>query len=146
MKSAFHTKGTRQMYKNNNTKNTAIAVGNSQGAIATQQLSLFGSPLLTEQHKAPQDFESDKPFPLQISYIQDQDRTLPDRFCRLIHQESQIDLPGQFTYGEAKEILETTRYWDFSLDRDKIPKCAERLRSLLENICFRSDIGGNGNA
>lgn len=110
----------------------------STGLIPTQQqLQLFAS----------QPTESDDaPYPLQIGYIPDNQRITPDKFCKLIHYESGLNIPGQFTYDEAKEILLTSRYWDFSLDRDRIPKCVSRLRSLLENICSGANQGGEADA
>ena len=111
-----------------------------------QQLSLFVDPP-TEEVDLP-------PYPLQIGYIPGNQRITPLKFCKLVHYESGLNIPGQFTYDEAKEIPETTRYWDWELDRDRIPRCVDRLRSLLENICvslpcreaYRSISGGEANA
>ncbi|MGL6341892.1 MAG: hypothetical protein ACRC80_22455 [Waterburya sp.] len=76
------------------------------------------------------------PYPLQIVSISDDKRIKPDFTCSLIHCESGLKIPGQFTYQEAQEILETTRYWDFTLERDRIPRCRERLLKLLEKVCW----------
>ena len=119
-------------------KNTTIGEATARSAIATQQLPLFVE-LPTSEVDPP-------PYPLQIGYIPDNQRVTPDKFCKLVHLRSGLNIPGQFTYDEAKEILLTTRYWDFSLDRDRIPRCVERLRSLLENICSRDILGGGSNA
>jgi hypothetical protein len=118
-------------------KNTAIAQGRAK-LISTKQLPLFVDPPSLDVDLPP--------YPLQIKAIPDNQRVTPDKFCKLVHYESGLNIPGQFTYDEAKEILETTRYWDFSLDRDRIPRCVERLRSLLENICSRFLRGGEDNA
>ena len=85
------------------------------------------------------------PYPLQIKAIPVRERIIPDRYCKLVHLESGLSIPGQFTYPEASEILKITRYWDFSLDQNRIPRCVERLRSLLENVCARDSKGGETN-
>lgn len=111
----------------------------SIGLIPTlKQLSLFGSPP-TEEVDPPPDR-------LQPIAIPPQNRVNPNNLAQLVHYESGLNIPGQFTYDEAKEILVPSRYWDFSLLRDRIPRCVERLRSLLENICSRDTKGGSGNA
>ena len=65
------------------------------------------------------------------------ERVNRDRNCQLVHGDSGLKVPGQFTDDEAQEILETTRYWDFTLDKERVPRCRERLRLLLEQICAR---------
>ncbi len=117
---------------NNCTKNTAI--GKASPRSATKQLSLF-----TEEIDPPA-------YPLQPIAISYENRVNPNNYCKLVHLRSRLNIPGQFTYDEAKEILLTTRYWDFSLDRDRIPRCVERLLPLLENICARSKSGGEADA
>ena len=77
------------------------------------------------------------PYPLQIVAIPERERLKPDWFCGLIHYESNLKLGGQFTHKEAKEILETTRYWDFALDKNRTPKCADKLLALVEKTCDR---------
>ncbi|MEN9567115.1 MAG: hypothetical protein RLZZ69_2311 [Cyanobacteriota bacterium] len=121
----------------NCTKNTAI--GEVSARSATKQLSLFVDPPT---------FKSDlPPYPLQIKAISYDSRVKPNNYCKLVHYESGLNIPGQFTYDEAKEILLTTRYWDWELDRDRIPRCVERLLPLLENICDRfKPIGGEADA
>ena len=93
-----------------------------------QQLSLFDP--VSERENPP-------PFPLQIEAIPDRDRLKPEWSCRLVHYESGLKLSGQFTHDEAREILQTTRYWNFALVKDRMPKCRGRLLSLLEKICNR---------
>lgn len=119
----------------NCTKNTAIALS---------QLSLFESPKQVEQPYLISDTKDEQPFPWQIGYILDSDRVTPDKFCRLIHHESRIDLPGQFSHSEAKKILQITRDWDFSLDANGIPRCRDKLLLLLELINGRC--GGEADA
>ena len=91
-----------------------------------QQLSLFD--LVSERQDPP-------PFPLQIEAIPDRDRLKPEWSCRLIHYKSGLKLSGQFTHDEAREILKTTRYWNFTVDKDRIPRCRSQLLCLLERIC-----------
>lgn len=91
-----------------------------------QQLNLF--EVVPEREDPP-------PYPLQIVAVPDRERVRPSWNCRLIHYESNLRLGGQFTYDEAKEILETTRYWDFTVDKDRIPRCRNQLLSLAERVC-----------
>ncbi len=58
-----------------------------------------------------------------------------DRFY-LIHQGSQLQVPGQFTYCEAKEILKLTCAWDWTVNpKTRVPACHYQLLNLLEDIC-----------
>lgn len=114
----------------------------SIGSIPTyRQLQLFIS-----QPSSFLDGDDPPAYPLQIKAIPYEKRVKPSDCCKLVHYESGLNIPGQFTYDEAKEILETTRYWDWELDPHRIPRCVERLRSLLENICSRASSGGAGDA
>ena len=110
----------------------------------TQQLSLFESFKQIERSSQGCNTKDDQPYPLQIGYVSDTDRNRSDRFCRLIHHESKIDLPGQFSHAEAKKILQITRDWDFSLDANGIPRCRDKLLLLLDLINSRH--GGESNA
>ncbi len=123
----------------NCTKNTAIGEATALCAIATQQLPLFvGLPTFEEELP---------PYPLQIKAIPPQNRIKPDNYCKLVHLESGLNIGGQFTYDEAVSILETTRYWDFSLDKHRIPRCVERLRALKRWMgSSRLKDGGEANA
>ena len=85
-------------------------------------------------------------YQLQIAYIPHDKRIEPDKLCKLIHYQSKLTIPGQFTYEEAVEILKTSSYWDWELDRDRIPRCADSLRSLLEEIGDRYGLGGEADA
>jgi hypothetical protein len=91
-----------------------------------QQLNLL--TLIPQQEDSPA-------YPLQITSIPHEDRLKSDWCCKLIHYESDLKLGGQFTYDEAQEILETTKYWDFTLIKDRIPRCRSRLLLLLGRVC-----------
>jgi hypothetical protein len=91
-----------------------------------QQLNLL--TLIAKQEDPPA-------YPLQITSVPHEDRLKSDWCCKLIHYESDLKLGGQFTYDEAQEILETTKYWDFTLIKDRIPRCRSRLLLLLERVC-----------
>lgn len=95
----------------------------------SQQLNLF--TLVPEQTER----EDPRPYPLQIKSIPDRERVKPQWNCQVAHYESDLTIPGQFTIDEAPEILEITRYWDFTIDKDRIPRCRNHLLSLLEKIC-----------
>jgi hypothetical protein len=126
----------------NCTKNTAVGEKNSRSLIESQQLSLFGLPQVEKSNKQLYT-ESDKPFPLQIGYIPDKLRSAPDRFCRLIHYESQPEIPGQYTHPQAEEILRITRDWDWELNGLGIPRCRDKLLLLLDKF---SNKGGEADA
>ena len=132
----------------NYTKNTAIGKAVTKGAIATRQLSLFDSPIVAAKPETEQNLKSDKPFPLQIGYIPDRSRTAPDRFCKLIHYESSLNIPGQYTHPEAEEILRITRDWDWELNGLGIPRCRDKLLLLLSSFsCDRPcQVGGEADA
>ncbi len=54
----------------------------------------------------------------------------------LIHQRSQLQIPGQFTNCEAEQILELTRAWDWTVEpKTRVPACHYQLLNLLEDIC-----------
>ena len=37
------------------------------------------------------------------------------------------------------QILKTTSYWDFSLDKDRKPRCSHELRSLIDSVVSGGD-------
>ena len=117
-------------YINSNTnifQRSAKPVGAvSSSKLQPKQLSLF--KVITKREDPP-------PYPLQIVSIPDRERVRPQWNCLLVHYESGLKLGGQFTYDEAKKILQTTRYWDFTLIEDRMPRCRHQLLSLLERIC-----------
>lgn len=119
-----------------------------------EQLSLFDSAPQSPKHLSNPDLEvapiaeSDKPYPLQIGYIPDRSRTAPDRFCKLIHYESSLNIPGQYTHALAERILRITRDWDWELNGLGIPRCRDRLLLLLSSFSCERDfqVGGEADA
>lgn len=59
-----------------------------------------------------------------------------ERFC-LIHQDSQLRIPGQFSRAEAEHILKATEFWDWQIidSRPRTPRCSYRLFCLLSTVC-----------
>ena len=56
-------------------------------------------------------------------------------FC-IIHQKSELQIPGQFSRQEAEQILEATKEWNWSVNSTtREPAYKWRLLSLLEYIC-----------
>ena len=54
----------------------------------------------------------------------------------LIHQASQLRVPGQFTSCEAKEILKVTVGWDWTVVlKTREPACRYQLLNLLNRVC-----------
>lgn len=54
----------------------------------------------------------------------------------LIHQNSHLRIPGQFSRAEAEHILKATEFWDWEIKyRPRTPNCNKRLLSLLTAVC-----------
>lgn len=54
----------------------------------------------------------------------------------LIHQKSQLRVPGQFSHQETEHILKATEFWDWEIEyRPRTPNCSNRLLSLLTTVC-----------
>ena len=54
----------------------------------------------------------------------------------IIHQKSELRVPGQFSRQEAEQILEETKGWNWAVDPiTREPAYKWRLLSLLEHIC-----------
>ncbi|MGH2413573.1 MAG: hypothetical protein ACRDEA_07765, partial [Microcystaceae cyanobacterium] len=75
------------------------------------------------------------PYPLFIQPIPPSDRLLPELECRLVHQETGLQVPGQFTQAEARLIQAVTQKWDWRVDKHNKPACAGRLLWYLEQLC-----------
>ena len=91
----------------------------------------------TKVESKPLDFEG-SPYPLLIQPIPADKRILPEFYCRLIHQETGLRVPGQFTEEEAKLIQTVTQNWDWLTDKNNLPACAARLLQYLEQLCERT--------
>lgn len=77
-------------------------------------------------------------YPLVIQIIPPDVRIILELSCRLIHQESGLQLPGHFTQTEANLIQKVSQHWDWSLDKNNKPACAARLLRYLEQLCAPS--------
>lgn len=80
----------------------------------------------------------EKPFepPLQIEPVPDNLTVGEEPRFWLIHQESGLRVPGQFSQTEAEYILKATAEWDWEIrHRPRTPKCSNRLLSLLKTVC-----------
>ena len=54
----------------------------------------------------------------------------------LIHQNSQLRVPGQFSGHEAEYILQVTSGWDWTVDlKTREPACRSQLLNLLNHVC-----------
>ena len=64
----------------------------------------------------------------------------------LIHIESGLRVPGSWTVDEAELILDLSRKWDWSIDKQRRVVCGLQLLALAEAVCKRSSsrIGGEG--
>jgi hypothetical protein len=83
-------------------------------------------------------------YPLQIQSIPESERISPEFNCRLIHQATGLQVPGQFTAEEATLIQKVTQNWDWRIEKDNKPACAAQLLQFLEQLCAPSpgDKGG----
>lgn len=81
----------------------------------------------------------EKPFepPLQIEPVPDNLTVGEEPRFWLIHQESGLRVPGQFSQTEAEYILKTTEHWDWEIidSRPRTPNCSYRLLCLLNRVC-----------
>jgi hypothetical protein len=82
----------------------------------------------------PPDEASAPSYPLQIEAIPIEERIRTDLLCRIVHTGSGLRVRGQFTPAEASEILDRTRGWDWTIDKDRRPACSKKLLALLESI------------
>ena len=65
-----------------------------------------------------------------------------ERFS-LIHCETGLYVPGQFSQPEADFILKTTSGWDWAVDpKTRIPACNRYLLALLEEVCLPKKSAG----
>jgi hypothetical protein len=51
---------------------------------------------------------------------------------RLVHAKSGLRLPGQFSFSEISEIFFRSLEWDWTIDDNHRPACAQQLLALLE--------------
>lgn len=59
-----------------------------------------------------------------------------DERFNIVHYESDLSVPGQFSQEEAEEILQTTANWNWTVDpKTRVPACNRYLLSLLEQVC-----------
>jgi hypothetical protein len=77
----------------------------------------------------------DSSYPLFIQPLQESERIVPELAYRLVHRESGLQVPGQFTKQEAESIRTVTQNWDWSVDKHRKPACATRLLHFLEQLC-----------
>jgi hypothetical protein len=77
----------------------------------------------------------DSSYPLLIQPLAGSERIFPELAYRLIHRESGLQVPGQFTKQEAESIRTVTQNWDWSVDKHRKPACAARLLHFLEQLC-----------
>lgn len=105
--------------------------------------SLHLSPPLQQQERSACSSASPEPEPqepaLRIELVPANARVginnSYERFW-LIHQASELRIPGQFSYCEAEEILKVTHAWNWTVDpRTREPGCRYQLLNLLERIC-----------
>ncbi|WP_013321020.1 hypothetical protein [Gloeothece verrucosa] len=61
----------------------------------------------------------DSIYPLVIEFIPLNERVLPEWEYRLIHHETGLQVPGQFTKAQAQLIQKVTRQWDWTVDKNR---------------------------
>ncbi|WP_013320654.1 hypothetical protein [Gloeothece verrucosa] len=77
-------------------------------------------------------------YTLIIESIPLNERVLPEWEYRLIHHETGLQVPGQFTKAQAEQIQKVTQQWDWSVDKKNKPACAAQLLQFLEQLCAPS--------
>lgn len=127
-------------------------VGERPNENQTLQLSLqlqTGNGLETELPKPEQRLGNDpnqtvlsQPAPAQVPGAPLQIEAVPwvmvvgdrPRFW-LIHTESGLAVPGQYTESEAQAIARISSEWDWRIEGDRVPNCAADLVEFLESLC-----------
>ncbi|WP_013321022.1 hypothetical protein [Gloeothece verrucosa] len=80
----------------------------------------------------------DSIYPLFLEFIPFNERVLPEWEYRLVHGETGLQIPGQFTKAQAELIEKVTRQWDWTVDKKNKPACAAQLLQFLEQLCAPS--------
>lgn len=85
----------------------------------------------------------EEPAYLQIAPVPPQERISPqeNRYILLIQPQGIRACGGQFTADEAHQIANTTKGWDWGLDRERRPLCQPALERLLDSIIKQSSQG-----
>lgn len=74
-------------------------------------------------------------YPIQIQAISEGERISPALNCHLIHRETGLQIPGQFTAEEASRIQTVTQSWDWRMEKGNKPGCASPLLPFLQALC-----------
>jgi hypothetical protein len=80
-------------------------------------------------------FAETSDYPLQIQPIPESERISLELGCSLIHRESGLHIPGQFTSEDATLIQAVTQDWDWRIEKNNKPACAAQLLQFLQAIC-----------
>ena len=89
-----------------------------------RQLPLFNSPQSTQN------------YPLTIEALPDALQWWNEVHYWLIHKDSGLRVPGNFTEKEALKIQEASKCWDWTVDtRDQKVACGLNLLALAEIVC-----------
>lgn len=102
----------------------------------------FTTPKISEQvfrYCPSQPDEDPSAFPLQIITSPIKSRIKPNQIANLAHLQSGLKFSKPLTVEQAQQILKTTSYWDFSLDKDRKPRCSHELRSLIDSVVSGGD-------
>jgi len=80
-------------------------------------------------------FAETSDYPLQIQPIPESERISLELDCSLIHRETGLYIPGQFTSEDAALIQAVTQDWDWHIEKNNKPACAAQLLPFLQAIC-----------
>jgi hypothetical protein len=114
------------------TYNTIVPQGTTQ-AKRPQQLCL---PLRTPQIKPGAEY------PLRIEALPPSLQWWDKERFWLVHSASGLRVPGSWTVDEAELILDLSRKWDWSIDKERRVACGLQLMALAEAVCKRSSQKG----
>jgi hypothetical protein len=88
-------------------------------------------------------YEPPDRYPLKIEPLPPALQWWDEKRYWLIHEVSELRIPGSFTITEAQYIREISKRWDWRVDtRDRKVKCGFQLLALDEALCKRPAKGG----
>jgi hypothetical protein len=90
-----------------------------------RQLNLFNPP----QQRSDD-------YPLKLELLPDKLQWWDEKRYWLIHEASNLRVPGSFSESEAQKIQEISKSWDWNVDtRDRKVACGLNLLALAEIVC-----------
>jgi hypothetical protein len=119
-------------------KNEALIIfsqSRSDGNIAEQ---------LTLPRVSPQ--KRNEEYPLKLELLPDNLQWWNEPRYWLIHEASNLRVPGSWSLKEAKELQDLSKNFNWNLDKERRVDCGLQLIALAEAICKKSSLRKSGGA